>query len=111
MTSMSDSLSTFIRFIQHEFLPKRTEKEDVCWVSRLGTARGGVPSFARIQQTMNTRPQPKVLAVESVKPKCRCCGKPMRLWRIIPRLPSWLRPNRRPPIRKRTDSGSASMID
>ena len=84
---MSDALSTFIRFIQHEFLPKRTEKEDVCRISRLGAARGGAPSFARIQQMMSTRPQPKALAVELVKPKCPCCGKPMRLWRVILGLP------------------------
>ena len=64
MSSMSDALSTFIRFIQQEFLPKRTDKEDVCRISRLGAARGGAPSFARIQQMMSTRPQPKALAVE-----------------------------------------------
>ena len=111
MTSMSDALSTFIRFIQHEFLPKRTEKEDVCRISRLGTARGGVPSFARIQQTMSTRPQPKALAVESVKPKCPCSGKPMGLGRIIPRLPGWLRASGGPPIGKRSASASASVIE
>jgi hypothetical protein len=92
-------------------LPKRTEKEDVCRISRLGAARGGAPSFARIQQMMSTRPQPKALAVELVKPKCPCCGKPMRLWRVLLGLPGWLRPNRRPPMRKRSDSGSASVID
>ena len=74
-------------------------------------ARGGGSFFAGTQQMMGTRPPPKALAVESVKPKCPCSGKPMGLWRIIPRLPGWLRASGGPPIGKRSESASASVID
>jgi hypothetical protein len=53
----------------------------------------------------------KMLAVESIQPKCLCCGKPMGLWRFIPRLPGWLRANRGLPMGKRTESASASVIN
>ena len=53
----------------------------------------------------------KLLAVESVKPKCPCSGKSMGIWRIVPRLPGWLRANRGPMVRKRSDSAGASVID
>ena len=53
----------------------------------------------------------KLLAVESVKPKCSCTGKSMGIWRIVPRLPGWLRANRGPMVRKRSDSAGASVID
>ena len=40
MTTISDCLSTFIRFIQLKSLSKRTEEEDVRWVIRLGRQCG-----------------------------------------------------------------------
>jgi len=40
MTTIPDHLSTFIRFIQLKSLRKRTEEEDVRWVTRLARQGG-----------------------------------------------------------------------
>ena len=55
--------------------------------------------LARVHHILGTRPAPKPAALVPPKPKCPCCGRDMKMLRIIPPLPrAWLTlPARAPP--------------
>jgi hypothetical protein len=55
----------------------------------------------RLHRILGTRPQPKPAPIESPKPQCPCCGKPMTLLCAIPRPPREGRLHKCPSRRKR----------
>ncbi len=54
--------------------------------------------WQRLHQILGTQPTPKPAPLETPKPKCPCCGKDMKLLRLIPPLPrTWLTLSSRAP--------------